>query len=217
MVDIEELSRIANINTVLAFYGIYPNRAGFIPCFVHKEKTASMKVYENQNCVHCYGCGAHLGPIDVVKEMEHCSFLEAVHKLKVMFGIKNDARSEKELRKRLKEIEKQKIKEQQKKDNLNKIIGDLYLEYDNLENQYNKLVPEVNTPEFKEFRNKSYLVQRTMNLGLKIIEVKDLIEDLRFMQRIIEKKIPFEDLKEYKIFMFERLKKWQNNKYSKRY
>ena len=52
----EEIKKAYSMRDVLARYGIQPDRAGFIRCPFHKEKTASMKIY--QDSYYCFGCGA---------------------------------------------------------------------------------------------------------------------------------------------------------------
>ncbi len=50
------------------------------PLPTHSEKTASFHIYPDGH-YHCYGCGAHGGPIDYVMRTEGLSFVEAVRKL----------------------------------------------------------------------------------------------------------------------------------------
>lgn len=45
-------------------YGYEPNRADFIRCPFHNERTASLKLYDRS--FHCFGCGAHGSVIDFV-------------------------------------------------------------------------------------------------------------------------------------------------------
>ena len=56
-----------------------PNRAGFICCPFHHEKTPSMKLYDRN--FHCFGCGAGGDVIDFVKMLFNLDPLEAVKKL----------------------------------------------------------------------------------------------------------------------------------------
>ena len=53
----EEIKKTYSMRDILGRYGMQPNRAGFICCPFHKEKTASMKIY--QDSYYCFGCGAH--------------------------------------------------------------------------------------------------------------------------------------------------------------
>lgn len=76
---IEEVKAFYSMRDVVDLYGLRPNRAGFICCPFHGEKTASMKIYDRS--YHCYGCGAHGDVIDFVAGMDRCGFEEAFKKL----------------------------------------------------------------------------------------------------------------------------------------
>jgi hypothetical protein len=56
-------------------------RGGFAKCIWHEEKTASMKYYEKTNSVHCFSCGKSGDAIDVCRQINNCSFKEAIKKL----------------------------------------------------------------------------------------------------------------------------------------
>lgn len=43
---------------IFAKYGFEQNRAGFIVCPFHSEKTASLGTYANDKRWKCFGCGA---------------------------------------------------------------------------------------------------------------------------------------------------------------
>lgn len=58
---------------------IEPNRAGFILCPFHKEKTPSCKIYNNR--FFCFGCGEFGDTIDLFQKLFGVGFLEAVKKL----------------------------------------------------------------------------------------------------------------------------------------
>ena len=66
---------------VLAFYGISVNRQGFCQCPFHREKTASMKVYDGQRGFHCYGCGENGDVISFVQKYLGLSFMESIKRL----------------------------------------------------------------------------------------------------------------------------------------
>ena len=54
----EEIKDLYSMKDILERYGLpQPNKAGFICCPFHKEKTASMKIYAKD--FHCFGCGAN--------------------------------------------------------------------------------------------------------------------------------------------------------------
>lgn len=75
----EEIKATYSMQDILARYGLHSNRSGFICCPFHKEKTASMKIY--QDSYYCFGCGAHGDIFDFVSEMEDITFREAFFEL----------------------------------------------------------------------------------------------------------------------------------------
>lgn len=70
---------------VLSHYGYIPNRAGFVCCAFHREKTASMKVYEKS--YHCFGCGENGDVISFVKELFSLSFADTLKKIDLDFNL----------------------------------------------------------------------------------------------------------------------------------
>lgn len=48
-------------------------------CPFHPDKTPSFVVYESS--YHCFGCGAHGNNINFIRQIENCSFPEAVRRL----------------------------------------------------------------------------------------------------------------------------------------
>lgn len=72
----EEIKDLYSMRDILERYGLpQPNRAGFICCPFHKEKTASMKIYKDS--FYCFGCGAGGDIFSFVQEMDGISFKEA--------------------------------------------------------------------------------------------------------------------------------------------
>lgn len=88
----EEIKKTYSMRDILARYGIQPNRAGFIRCPFHKEKTASMKIY--QDSYYCFGCGAHGDVFDFVSAMENLTFREAFRELGGTYEHKKETFSE---------------------------------------------------------------------------------------------------------------------------
>ena len=84
----EEIKKVYSMRDILDRYGIRPDRAGFIRCPFHKEKTASMKIY--QDSYYCFGCGAHGDIFDFVTEMEDITFREAFFELGGTYEQKNE-------------------------------------------------------------------------------------------------------------------------------
>lgn len=76
----EEIKSLYSMEDILERYGLpHPNRAGFICCPFHKEKTASMKIYEKD--FHCFGCAAHGDIFTFVMMMDGLTFKEAFAEL----------------------------------------------------------------------------------------------------------------------------------------
>lgn len=72
----EEIKDLYSMKDILERYGLpQPNRAGFICCPFHKEKTASMKIYKRD--FHCFGCGSHGDIFTFVQLMDGITFKEA--------------------------------------------------------------------------------------------------------------------------------------------
>ena len=72
---------------VFSNYGLRPNRAGFVCCFLHNEKTPSMKVYKGNGGYHCFGCGAHGSVIDFVMQYFGLNFQDAIAKINEDFSL----------------------------------------------------------------------------------------------------------------------------------
>lgn len=85
---VEEIKQQYSMRDVVEMYGFHPNRAGFISCPFHKEKTASMKVYKDS--VYCFGCGRSGDIFTFVQQMDGCSFKEAYLKLGGEYEHKTD-------------------------------------------------------------------------------------------------------------------------------
>lgn len=72
----KEIKDLYSMKDILERYGLpQPNRAGFIYCPFHKEKTASMKIYKDS--FYCFGCGAGGDIFTFVQELDGISFKEA--------------------------------------------------------------------------------------------------------------------------------------------
>lgn len=72
---IDDIKRQFSVPEVARREGLRVNRAGFCDCIFHKEKTASMKLYEDSWYSFC--CGMHGDVIDLMKHLHGVSFKEA--------------------------------------------------------------------------------------------------------------------------------------------
>lgn len=68
------------------FYGFVPDRAGYICCPFHGERTASLKLFPDGGW-HCFGCGKGGSSIDFVMELFGLEFRQAVVRLDMDFSI----------------------------------------------------------------------------------------------------------------------------------
>lgn len=81
----DEIKALYTMRDILQRYGLpQPDRGGFIRCPFHKEKTASMKIYERD--FHCFGCGIHGDVFTFVQEMDGLTFKEAFSELGGDYG-----------------------------------------------------------------------------------------------------------------------------------
>ena len=80
-----EIKETIPMREAVNFYGYEPNRAGFVRCPFHSEKTPSMKIYPRT--FHCFGCGAHGSVIDFVSQLFGLDPLGAVKRLAADFKI----------------------------------------------------------------------------------------------------------------------------------
>ena len=76
----EEIKDRYSMEDILLRCGLpQPNRAGFIKCPFHKEKTASMKIYKDS--YYCFGCGESGDIFTMLQRMDNLTFREAFEAL----------------------------------------------------------------------------------------------------------------------------------------
>lgn len=86
MVDVfREVRERLDMETVARYCGYAPNRAGFIRCPLHGERTPSLKLYRDH--WKCYGCGKGGSVIDFVALDHGIPPLEAVKELDHAFSL----------------------------------------------------------------------------------------------------------------------------------
>lgn len=173
MIDTEELRRLADITTVLAYYGIYPNRAGNINCIAHADSNPSMKVYPRTNSVHCFACGADFDSIGVVMQIEDCDFRTACGRLRAIFGLAADTRSQREIRRKMLALAAEKRRqEQQKAEQLREFVSLTDLLHV-LRKMYRERVPEVITDTFRENCDEA------LAIAGEIMKIENMLEVMR--------------------------------------
>lgn len=77
MIDAADIKRMVPMDTVLGWYGLEPNRSGFLACPFHEDKDPSFKVYPGDRGWHCFSCDTGGSVIDLVMRMEGMTFSEA--------------------------------------------------------------------------------------------------------------------------------------------
>ena len=83
----EQVKSLVTVQEAAEQYGFHPNRAGYIRCPFHNEKTASLKIYDGQSGFHCFGCGAHGSVIDFVMLLYDISFRQAIVRINNDFSL----------------------------------------------------------------------------------------------------------------------------------
>lgn len=67
-----------DMNHVIKKYSLNPNSKGYINCPFHKEKTASLKIYDNNLGWWCYGCNRGGNPVNFIALIENIPYKEAI-------------------------------------------------------------------------------------------------------------------------------------------
>ena len=82
---LEEIKRSLTMLEIACFYGFKPNRGNYIPCPLHGEKTASMRLYSDN--FYCYGCGVGGDMIKFVQLYFNISFPQALIRINSDFRL----------------------------------------------------------------------------------------------------------------------------------
>lgn len=83
----EQVKSLVTIQKVAEHYGFHPNRAGYICCPFHHEKTASLKIYSDQRGWYCFGCHAGGTVIDFVMKLFDIPFRQAILRINTDFAL----------------------------------------------------------------------------------------------------------------------------------
>lgn len=87
-INFEELKNRIGIKDIVMGYGFKVDRSGMLCCPFHNDKDPSMKIYETQNIVHCFGCGVHADSIAFVQKLFNLEPLDAALKINQDFGLR---------------------------------------------------------------------------------------------------------------------------------
>ena len=80
-----EVKERLNLIEAAKYYGVQPNRSGFVNCLFHSDKTPSLKLYPAH--FHCYGCGKHGDIITLTEQLFTLPPYQAAQKLAQDFNI----------------------------------------------------------------------------------------------------------------------------------
>lgn len=83
----EAIRQLVPMSEAVKRYGFQPNRAGFISCPFHPEKTASLKVFPDSRGWYCFGCHAGGSVIDFVERLFGVGFQDAIRMIDRDFGL----------------------------------------------------------------------------------------------------------------------------------
>lgn len=81
-----QVKRLVTVQEAAERYGFTPNRAGYICCPFHNEKTASLKFFPDGGW-KCFGCGAGGSVIDFVMKLFDVPFRQAVVRIDHDFSL----------------------------------------------------------------------------------------------------------------------------------
>ena len=127
-----------------------PNRAGFIRCPFHADRTPSLKLY--QDSYYCFGCGEHGDVVDFVGRLFQLTPLDALKKLNDDFnlGLQFDHAPPvpAEQRQRQREQEAKRLFEEWKQQTLNRL--DACIRIANLVNFNSVLESEAVALQYRE-------------------------------------------------------------------
>ena len=87
MIKAEMIKQSVAMTDILKQYGFEVNRAGFMNCPFHQEKTASLKIYSGDRGWHCFGCGANGDVIAFVQKLFNLNFAETLRRLDADFAL----------------------------------------------------------------------------------------------------------------------------------
>lgn len=99
---IREVSRRVNIVDVAEYLGVAVNRANYIHCPLHSEKTPSCRLYPEQGRFWCYGCNKGGDAVDLYAAVRGTSIAEAAAEMNSYFslGVDLDGRQVKKIKKK---------------------------------------------------------------------------------------------------------------------
>lgn len=147
----EEIKDLYSMKDILERYGLpLPNRAGFICCPFHKEKTASMKIYKKD--FNCFGCGANGDIFTFVMLMDGISFKEAYAALGGDYENSFSARLKIYQQQKKREMQRKTEERLKRKRELNYLLMDIYRKWlDRMEPLSDAWANTYNALQYQEY------------------------------------------------------------------
>ncbi len=87
MMEITEIKQRLSIETVMQHYNIAITKNGQCLCPFHEDKTPSLKIYQDTNTYHCFGCGKSGDTIQFIEDYEKITKHEAIIKAKGLINV----------------------------------------------------------------------------------------------------------------------------------
>ncbi|MCI9626505.1 MAG: hypothetical protein HFI90_06955 [Clostridia bacterium] len=84
---IDTITDQIRMEDIFGKYGYKPNKAGFICCPLHGERTPSLKPYQDGKKWKCFGCGEGGSVIDFVIKLYNLGLQEAITKINYDFAL----------------------------------------------------------------------------------------------------------------------------------
>ncbi|GAB6099278.1 hypothetical protein JCM16358_11570 [Halanaerocella petrolearia] len=109
----EKIKNSVNIIDVWDVFGDGQEVNGNVCCPFHDDNTPSMGFKEEENYFNCFGCEAGGGPLELVKELENVSALEAAKMINEEFNLDIDISSSYQTKRRVEKEEREREKTQE--------------------------------------------------------------------------------------------------------
>ena len=166
---VQTIKERLTMRDVVERYGYSVDRAGFMCCPFHNEKTPSMKIFDKD--YHCFGCGENGDAITFVQKLFNLSFQEALKKIDVDFGLNlYGDKSFEELRKshyQSKQLQAKKEREKAEKENADMEYWAVFDEWKRLDDNKRNYAPKTPDEELhplfvealKKLAHQEYLLE----------------------------------------------------------
>ena len=94
MINAQDVNEIVDIEEIARFLRLEPNSKGFVSCPRHVDKTPSLKLYQDTNTWHCFGCLHGNTVIDLYMFVTGKGFRDSFEEICELYGLDYEAKSE---------------------------------------------------------------------------------------------------------------------------